>query len=395
MVLGAVCPKVLSVLYNTPSNVFSKVTFPSSVSKEALLAFAEYMYSGVLSLDEDILLQLKIIAQRLDMKDFEQLCSSELQKVRITSLLSTIMEPILSEPASFSGLLSNSKQKTAPTSEIHPAYLSSVLKLLEGSYYSTRSQPVSKPTPVATSCSSTLISQYTQRSMTPATGSSEVNIKSEDDDNGCVEIIPIESNQLKVEPSGPDDHRYGIHEDLFMQFNSIPSNVINESHLTPSAVDPSSIDMNNGINKDGDGDGEALTFGYSSAQSTDQLGSSSPEIVNISDLNEAQLPKITTSDHHNDSENNKTRSQLVDEDDELELVPISSITHNQSTSDSPHMNNSDSLSYSTSLVSVANDDNLITMQESNSLANTQTPYPVGIFATNRKTLQQSSQENNV
>ncbi|CAE1165607.1 unnamed protein product [Acanthosepion pharaonis] len=204
MVLGAVCPKVLSVLYSTPSNVFSKVTFPSSISKEALLAFAEYMYSGVLNLDEDILSQLKIIAQRLDMKDFEQLCSNELQKVRITSLLSTIMEPILLEPASLSGLLSNNKQKAAPTNEIQPADLSPLLKLLENSHYSARSQlPGSKPTPattVATSCSSTLVSRDTQRSMIPTTGDSEVNIKSEDDDNGC-KFTAINSSQESSPPS--------------------------------------------------------------------------------------------------------------------------------------------------------------------------------------------------
>lgn len=393
MVLGAVCPKVLSVLYSTPSNVFSKVTFPSSISKEALLAFAEYMYSGVLNLDEDILSQLKIIAQRLDMKDFEQLCSNELQKVRITSLLSTIMEPILLEPASLSGLLSNNKQKAAPTNEIQPADVSPLLKLLENSHYSARSQlPGSKPTPattVATSCSSTLVSRDTQRSMIPTTGDSEVNIKSEDDDNGCIEIMPIESNQLKVEPSGPDDNRYGIHEDLFMQFNNISSNVINDSHLTSSTVDPSTIDNTNGINKDDNGDGNdgELTFGYSSGQS---INPSSPEIVNISDLNEAQLPKITTSNH--DNSENKSKSQLVD-DDELDLVPISSITHNQATSDSSHVNNRDSLSYSTDLVSVANDNSLITIQESNSLTSSRTPYPVGLFVASRNKLPQTSQEN--
>lgn len=393
MVLGAVCPKVLSVLYSTPSNVFSKVTFPSSISKEALLAFAEYMYSGVLNLDEDILSQLKIIAQRLDMKDFEQLCSNELQKVRITSLLSTIMEPILLEPASLSGLLSNNKQKAAPTNEIQPADLSPLLKLLENSHYSARSQlPGSKPTPattVATSCSSTLVSRDTQRSMIPTTGDSEVNIKSEDDDNGCIEIMPIENNQLKVEPSGPDDNRYGIHEDLFMQFNNISSNVINDSHLTSSTVDPSTIDNNNGISKDDNGDGNdgELTFGYSSGQS---INPSSPEIVNISDLNEAQLPKITTSNH--DNSENKTKSQLVD-DDELDLVPISSITHNQATSDSSHVNNRDSLNYSTDLVSVANDNSLITIQESNSLTSSRTPYPVGLFVASRNKLPQTSQEN--
>lgn len=85
MVLAAVCPKILTELSKTPLDKFQKVTFPSTVSKEALTAFAEYMYSGVLDLDETILAQLKIIAQRLDMKDFEQLCESHLQTPQLMS----------------------------------------------------------------------------------------------------------------------------------------------------------------------------------------------------------------------------------------------------------------------------------------------------------------------
>ena len=99
MVLAAVCPKILTELSKTPLDKFQKVTFPSTVSKEALTAFAEYMYSGVLDLDETILAHLKIIAQRLDMKDFEQLCESHLQTPQ---LVAARMGPVVSnelEPA--------------------------------------------------------------------------------------------------------------------------------------------------------------------------------------------------------------------------------------------------------------------------------------------------------
>lgn len=79
VVLSAVCPKLLSV-FSTDilSHKFLQVNFPEEVSTEALNAFAEYMYNGILDLDRDILEQLKIIAKRLDMKEFEQLCDSHL-----------------------------------------------------------------------------------------------------------------------------------------------------------------------------------------------------------------------------------------------------------------------------------------------------------------------------
>lgn len=121
MILGAVCPKVLDVFYNTPQHKLPKVTFPSSVSKEGLLAFAEYMYNGVLDLDPDLLFQMKIIAQRLDMKDFEQLCSNQLKPFMVANTLPTILEPMLSEPCSSSGLLqqmSSQSQSLQTTSRI-------------------------------------------------------------------------------------------------------------------------------------------------------------------------------------------------------------------------------------------------------------------------------------
>lgn len=75
VVLSAICPKLLSV-FNTDisSQKFLQVNFPEEVTEEALNAFAEYMYDGILNLNRDILKQLKIIAKRLDMKSFEQLC---------------------------------------------------------------------------------------------------------------------------------------------------------------------------------------------------------------------------------------------------------------------------------------------------------------------------------
>lgn len=123
MILGAVCPQVLDVFYSTPQHKLPKVTFPNSVSKEALLAFAEYMYNGVLDLDPDLLAQMKVIAQRLDMKDFEQLCNNQLKSSLVPNVLPTILEPMLSEPCSSSGLIQQMSPQGNQTSimEMIPA----------------------------------------------------------------------------------------------------------------------------------------------------------------------------------------------------------------------------------------------------------------------------------
>ncbi|XP_014782238.1 uncharacterized protein LOC106877744 isoform X2 [Octopus bimaculoides] len=79
VILSAVCPKLLSVFStNISSQKFLQINFPEEVSTQALNAFAEYMYSGYLDLDPDILQQLKIIAKRLEMKEFEELCDNNL-----------------------------------------------------------------------------------------------------------------------------------------------------------------------------------------------------------------------------------------------------------------------------------------------------------------------------
>ncbi|CAI9720174.1 XP_029634354.1uncharacterized protein LOC115209904 isoform X2 [Octopus vulgaris] len=79
VVLFAVCPKLLSVFgAEMLSQNFLHINLPQEVSTKALDAFADYMYNGILDLDLNILHQLKIIAKRLEMKEFEQLCDSQL-----------------------------------------------------------------------------------------------------------------------------------------------------------------------------------------------------------------------------------------------------------------------------------------------------------------------------
>ncbi|CAI9720168.1 transcription factor Ken-like isoform X2 [Octopus vulgaris] len=78
IVLSAVSPKLFSVISTCISSQFYEVKFPE-VSTETLMAFTEYMYTGLLDLDLNILQQLKVIAKQLDMKDLQNMCDAHLQ----------------------------------------------------------------------------------------------------------------------------------------------------------------------------------------------------------------------------------------------------------------------------------------------------------------------------
>ncbi|XP_014782226.1 uncharacterized protein LOC106877737 [Octopus bimaculoides] len=77
IVLSAASPKLLSVISTHIFSQFYEVKLPE-VSTETLMAFVEYMYTGLLDLDLNILQQLKVIAKQLDMKDLQNICDVHL-----------------------------------------------------------------------------------------------------------------------------------------------------------------------------------------------------------------------------------------------------------------------------------------------------------------------------
>ncbi|XP_036357295.1 uncharacterized protein LOC115209898 [Octopus sinensis] len=89
IVLSAVSPKLFSVISTCISSQFYEVKFPE-VSTETLMAFTEYMYTGLLDLDLNILQQLKVIAKQLDMKDLQNMCDAHLQSGAHQQLASTV-----------------------------------------------------------------------------------------------------------------------------------------------------------------------------------------------------------------------------------------------------------------------------------------------------------------
>ena len=120
MIFAAVCPEVLDIFYKTPQDQFPKVILPESVSEEALLAFAEYMYNGVLNLDPDLLLQMKVIAQHLNMEYFEKLCNTQLKSLLPQNNPPSQAEPMLREPCLSSGLIEEAELEGNSVLEIAP-----------------------------------------------------------------------------------------------------------------------------------------------------------------------------------------------------------------------------------------------------------------------------------
>ena len=103
MILAALSPSIVDIFYKTPEHKLPRLLFADSISGEALLAFAEYMYNGVLNLDPDLLAQMKLIAMPLEMKALEQLCNDHLESLLPQNISSPSMEPMSSEPCSLFG----------------------------------------------------------------------------------------------------------------------------------------------------------------------------------------------------------------------------------------------------------------------------------------------------
>ncbi|CAI9720166.1 transcription factor Ken-like isoform X2 [Octopus vulgaris] len=89
IVLSAVSPKLFSVISTYISSQFYEVKFPE-VSTETLMAFVEYIYTGLLDLDLNILQQLKVIAKQLDMKYLQNMCDAHLLSGARQQIASTV-----------------------------------------------------------------------------------------------------------------------------------------------------------------------------------------------------------------------------------------------------------------------------------------------------------------
>ncbi|XP_036357332.1 uncharacterized protein LOC115209332 [Octopus sinensis] len=326
MVLGAVCPKLLPVLHHSSKGSFPNVVFPSSVSKEGLLAFAEYMYSGILDLNEEILVQLKTIAEKLEMKDFEDLCCKELNKAKTKDILSGVVEPLLAEPCSLSGLFPSRTQ-----GDPNEVQNSMFMKLFRNNYSNINMQ-------ADVSVTTTSVSDV--RSAENMVTDQIVDIKTE--------VEPViqaatkyNSLQLKIEPCSLGESQNSIQEELCIDIGNITA-INNDVQLKPAA----STTSGKVINRDND-------FGVS--HSNKHLDSS--DVIYISE--------DTCLSQHSENCDNDT-----DDQDEVQLISVTSVTGN--IIEDNLSNNSDLVEISSTLPT-----NTKWLQTSNSK-----PCPVNLFSVN-------------
>ncbi|XP_029633925.1 uncharacterized protein LOC115209617 isoform X1 [Octopus sinensis] len=339
MVLGAVCPKLLPILHHSSKGSFPKVTFPSSVSKEGLLAFAEYMYSGVLDLNEEILVQLKTIGERLSMKDFEQLCCNELNKAKTKDILSAVVEPLLAEPCSLSGLFPS--RTHGDTNEVQNSML---IKLFRNNYCTSNNMQHDVLVSTGSSTSSDI------RTEEIMTANQIIDIQREVEPE-TASATDHNSLQLKIEPYSPGENQHSFQEELCMDIGNTSSN--NNHHQTPATSATSA----NIINTDND-----LTVTYSDNQYKNDLNMVSCDSINISDT--PQSEEICLSQHTEDCDKD------TDNQKELRLISITSVAGNI---------NEDNLSNNSDLVEISSTmpTNTTQLQTSNSK-----PYPISLFSVN-------------
>ncbi|CAI9720212.1 XP_036357333.1uncharacterized protein LOC115209550 [Octopus vulgaris] len=325
MVLGAVCPKLLPALHHSLRGSFPKVVFPSSVSKEGLLAFAEYMYSGILDLNEEILVQLKTIAEKLEMKDFEDLCCKELNKAKTKDILSGVVEPLLAEPCSLSGLFPSKAQGDTNKNSM-------LMKLFRNNYSNINIQADVAVTIASTSTSNTT-SVSDVRSAENMVTDQIVDIKTEVEPEIESAINP-KTLQLKMEPCSPEDNQSSIEEEFSVDIHT--SSYKNNVQLKPAAsTTHENINKDNVVNID------------------------SSDSINISDTCRSEE---TCTQHSEDCDKDS------DNQKELQLISVTSATENI---------NEDSLSDNSDVIKISSmiSSNTKLPQPSNS-----GPYPISFIS---------------
>ena len=197
LVLYALCPKLFSLSKSDVEfHEFLQVNLPDKVSTEALNAFAEYMYCGILNLDHDILEQLKIIAKRLDMKEFEQLCDSHLPN--------HMHQPApAAAAASFTNIPLNQTSMPIPTITSSLPSLGSTISTPIQSARSITTQVIDVKQEIVES----ELPQVMKETIDVFGQESEVASLAPNQSGNAPGIVICPS--IKTEPVGPEDNKYG------------------------------------------------------------------------------------------------------------------------------------------------------------------------------------------
>uniref|UniRef100_A0A0L8GDT8 BTB domain-containing protein n=1 Tax=Octopus bimaculoides TaxID=37653 RepID=A0A0L8GDT8_OCTBM len=159
----------VSISNGSSTVMFYEVKFPE-VSTEALMAFVEYMYTGLLDLDLNILQQLKVIAKQLDMKDLQNICDVHLLRGARQQLASTVT--VFDDPRQMPSDVS-----AVPTEDIK--------------------QEISQNE--SAELKEDVVSIFEQ----------EVEAASSDTKDSSSSVSSLILPTVKIEPVGPDDDKYG------------------------------------------------------------------------------------------------------------------------------------------------------------------------------------------
>ncbi|XP_036357294.1 transcription factor Ken-like isoform X2 [Octopus sinensis] len=195
IVLSAVSPKLFSIFSTHISSEVFEVKFPE-VSTETLMAFVEYIYTGLLDLDLNILQQLKVIAKRLDMKDLQNLCDAHLQSGARQQLASTVTA--FDDTRQMPSFVSNTISKTDAMIQTSSSF----------------------PTPISTKFVSAVHTEDIKQEIsqnelaelkedTLRTFKQESQASSLDTNGGNPPVGSLILPTVKIEPVGPDDDEYG------------------------------------------------------------------------------------------------------------------------------------------------------------------------------------------
>ncbi|GAB1597306.1 uncharacterized protein LOC115230799 [Argonauta hians] len=198
VVLIALCPQLLTIPNVNVTTECFQLTFSQNVGNDALWAFAKYMYEGVVSLNEEVLVDMEHIAKILALADLSDVCKLYRKQV-LSSVTSSVSSKALNSPSIEPPSIMRDAISTDSLLKTDGPSLStgvSFMGLPDQDITPTISKSVQQLQKIATESMTNPIQFQTNESVVP------VNLYSADQDSS-VSSHAEESVRLKHEPTSP------------------------------------------------------------------------------------------------------------------------------------------------------------------------------------------------
>ncbi|GAB1597305.1 uncharacterized protein LOC115230799 [Argonauta hians] len=198
VVLIALCPKLLTLPNINVTTKCFQLTFSQNVGGDALWAFAKYMYEGVVSLNEEVLVDMEHIAKILVLADLSDMCKLYRKQV-LSSVTSSVTTEALNSPSIEPPSIMRDAISTDSLSKTDGPSLStgvSFMELPDQDITPTISKSVQQLQKIATESMTNPIQFQTNESVVP------VNLYTADQDSS-VSSYAEDSVRLKHEPTSP------------------------------------------------------------------------------------------------------------------------------------------------------------------------------------------------